>query len=118
MNNIKRSYKDRSCRFCQTGEEETQERLEVSVQGVLTKLKKNIHIYHTFIFSLMIWSSKLDAGELYSDSYCHSCKSVCQITFGEYSSGSKDAGCNANSHSDRVNILCYFLPHTQLGVGV
>ena len=29
--NIKRSYKDLSCRFCQSGEEETQEYLEVCV---------------------------------------------------------------------------------------
>ena len=29
--NIKRSYKDLSCRFCQSGEEETQEHLEVCV---------------------------------------------------------------------------------------
>ena len=29
--NIKRSYKDLSCRFCDTGEEETQEHLEVCV---------------------------------------------------------------------------------------
>ena len=53
----------------------------------------------------MIWSSKLDASELYSDSYCHSCKSVRQITFGEQSSGSKDAGCNINLHS----AVLYFL---------
>ena len=30
-NNIKRSYKDLSCRFCQSGEEETQEYLQVCV---------------------------------------------------------------------------------------
>ena len=29
--NINRSYKDPSCRFCQSGEEETQEHLEVCV---------------------------------------------------------------------------------------
>ena len=29
--NIKRSYKDLSCRFCQSGEEETQEYLQVCV---------------------------------------------------------------------------------------
>ena len=35
---------------------------------------------------------------MYSDSYCHSCKSVSEIRFGEQPSGSKDAGCNVFSH--------------------
>ena len=35
---------------------------------------------------------------LYSDSYCHSCKSVREIRFGEQLSGSKDAGCNVFCH--------------------
>ena len=47
-------------------------------------------IYHTLIFSLIIHT--------FSDSYCHSFKSVRPFTFGEQSSSSKDAGCNVFCH--------------------
>ena len=84
----------RGCKFIRNG-------LASDIQILIFQFVRELLMIKmlNMVSQIPVWSSKLDAGELYSDFYGHSCKFVRQIRFGEQSSGSKDAGYNVFSHS-------------------